>query len=94
MNQLNSNFTFEFTTFCQTSRVAKSSVNFINILQAAFTRTDPNSAKKTDNLTAFFVHLGSARVKAAHRTLMKLTPGFHFCDASFSNYNWKFSNLI
>jgi hypothetical protein len=36
---------------------------------------DPKRAKKTDNLTEFFMLLGSARVKAACRILMKLTPG-------------------
>ncbi len=52
-------------------------VNFINILRAAFLSADPESAKKTDNLTVFFVLLGSASVKAASRTLMKLTPGVY-----------------
>ncbi len=28
-------------------------VNFINILRAAFALTDPDSTKKTDNLTVF-----------------------------------------
>jgi hypothetical protein len=28
-------------------------VNFINVLQAAFTHPDPESAKETDNLTVF-----------------------------------------
>jgi len=49
-------------------------VDFINILRAAFERADPKSAQKTDNLTVFFALLGSAHVKAARRTLMKLTP--------------------
>ncbi len=31
-----------------------SGVNFINILQAAFTNADPESTKKTDTLTVFF----------------------------------------
>ncbi len=35
-------------------------VNFINILWAAFTLADPESAKKIDNLTNFFALLGSA----------------------------------
>jgi len=39
--------------------------NFINILQEAFTRTDPKSVKKTDSLTVLFALSGSARVKAA-----------------------------
>jgi len=49
-------------------------VNFINILRAAFARTDPKSTKKTYSLTIFFLLLGSVRVKTACRTLMKLTP--------------------
>ncbi len=48
--------------------------NFINFLPAAFALADPKSAKKTDNLTVFFVPLGSAHLKVAHRTFMKLTP--------------------
>jgi len=50
-------------------------VNFINILRAAFTRADPKSTKKTDDLTVFFALSGSAHVKAGRWTLMKLTPG-------------------
>jgi hypothetical protein len=49
-------------------------VDFINVLQAAFTFADPKSVKKTDFLTVFCALSGSAHVKAAHRTLMKLTP--------------------
>jgi len=39
-------------------------VHFINMLWAAFTSADPESAKKTDNLTVFFALFGSACVKA------------------------------
>ena len=49
-------------------------VNFANILRAAFTCKDAKSAKKLLNLTVSFALLGSARVKAACRTLVKLTP--------------------
>ncbi len=49
------------------------SVNFINFLWAAFTRTDPKSAKITVNFTVFFALLGSGSIKAAHRKLVKLT---------------------
>jgi len=35
---------------------------------------DPKSAKKTDNLTVFFVLLGFVWIKTAYRMLMKLTP--------------------
>ncbi len=51
-------------------------VNFINILQAAFTHEDSKNAKKTVKLSVFFTLLGSARTKAARRMLMKLTPGW------------------
>jgi len=50
-------------------------VNFINILRVAFACADPESSKKTENLTVFFALLGSAPLKAACRALMKLTPG-------------------
>jgi hypothetical protein len=67
---------------------------FTNVLLAAFTPADPESAKKTNNLTVFFTLLGSARVKAAQRALMKLThdlltisinffPLFHFWEIYF-----------
>jgi hypothetical protein len=49
-------------------------VTFTNILQAAFSRADPKNAKKTDRLSVLCALLGSARVKAALRMLMKLTP--------------------
>jgi hypothetical protein len=55
-------------------------VNFINVLQAAFAQADPKRAKKTDNLTVFYVLSGSAGTKAARRMLMKLRPGFCFLN--------------
>jgi len=42
--------------------------------------TDSKSAKKTDNLSVFFAPLGSVRVKAAHKMLVKLTPGVNFTN--------------
>ncbi len=50
-------------------------VNFINVLGAAYTGVDPKSAKMSANSSVFFALLGYARVKAARRTLMKLTLG-------------------
>ena len=55
-------------------------VNFTNILRAAFTHTDPKSAKKD----SFIGLLGSARVKAARRMLLKLTPGVSPISEYFS----------
>ena len=51
-------------------------VNFVNVLRAGFTHTDFESAKKTVKLSSCFALLGSLRVKAARRMLMKLTPGY------------------
>jgi len=41
---------------------------------------DPKSAKKTVKLSVFFALWGSALVKAAQRTLMKLTPGLKYIN--------------
>ncbi len=54
----------------------RSGVNFINVVRAAFLHADAKSAKKTVKLSVFFALLGSVRIKAASRTLMKLTPHF------------------
>ncbi len=51
----------------------KSGVNFINILLADFALADPESAKKTDNLTVFSEILRSVLIKAGHRRFMILT---------------------
>ena len=50
-------------------------VNFTKILQAAFTCADPKSAKKMFKLSSFIVLLEYVRIKAARRTLVKLTQG-------------------
>jgi len=52
-------------------------VNFINILLATLMLVDPERVKKIENLTIFFMLLGSASVKAVCRRLMKLCPGFN-----------------
>jgi len=48
-------------------------LNFISVPCTAFTRADPESVKDTDDLN-YFTLLGSSSVKAAHKTLVKLTP--------------------
>ena len=58
-------------------------VNFTKILQEAFTRADPKSAKKTVKLSSFIALLGSARVKAARRMLLKSSEGVIDECASF-----------
>ena len=73
-------FYWEVTSRCQNyflkNQITKPpGVNFTNALRAAFTRADPKSTKKLLNLMVFFALLGTARVKAAHRMFVKLTPG-------------------
>jgi len=51
-------------------------LNLINIFTLSFYARRSRKRKKTYNKTVFFTLLGSARVKAVRRTLMKLTPGF------------------
>jgi len=54
-------------------------VNFINVLHVAFMLTDHKSAKKTvKTLVSFFAFSGSALVKAARKTMVKLTRGLFF----------------
>jgi len=65
-------------------------VNFINILQAAFTFAEPKP-QKTDDLATFFFDFGICSQKTACRTLMKWTkvsisPTFYehiFCTIVF-----------
>jgi hypothetical protein len=59
---------------------------FINVLLTAFTRADPKRYKDTDDLTVFFMLLGSMSVKAANKMLVKLTLGvncINFLEAAF-----------
>jgi len=62
--------TFEFSFFALTQRHG---VNFIKVLQAAFTHPDPKSTKEIVKLPVFFALSGSEHKKAAHRKLMELT---------------------
>jgi len=56
-------------------RLGESGLNFINILRTAFTLADPKSVKRYWRLDWVLTLLGSTRIKAVRRTLMKLTPG-------------------
>jgi len=55
-------------------------VNFINILQAVLTSKHPKSVKIHSSCQYLFTLLGLAGVKAAHKMLMKLTPGANFIN--------------
>jgi len=48
--------------------------NICLIIKTTFMLADPKSARKTVKLSVFIALLGSWCTKAAHRTLMKLTP--------------------
>jgi len=61
-------------------------VNLINTLHAAFTSADPETPKKTDDLTVFFVLLGSAHAKGAHKALVKSTLGLNFISVSYKDF--------
>jgi len=50
------------------------------ILSAAFMLVDPKSAKKDCRLDCILVLLESARIKAVHKMLMKLTPVVNFTN--------------
>jgi len=64
----------KFGNFQKTHLVGAIRGQFINVLHTAFTLEDPKGVKTTINLTVFFTLSGSGCVKAARRTLMKLTP--------------------
>jgi len=49
-------------------------------MRSFYTNRSQKHIKKTDNLTIFFALLGSARIKADFRKLMKLTPGVNFIN--------------
>ncbi len=55
-------------------------VNLIYVLREAFAHSDPQSAKKTENLNVFFVLSGPACKKAAHRMLVKWRPVVNFTN--------------
>jgi len=52
----------------------RAGVNFINVLRAAFMCADPESIRTQPTRQYHFTLLGSGRVNAARKTLMKLTP--------------------
>jgi hypothetical protein len=64
--------------------------NFINILSTDFTLVDPECVKKIDNLTVFFMLLGSVQIKAVRRILMKLTPGVNFNNILGAHFSYEF----
>jgi len=51
-------------------------VDLINVLRTAFTHVDPECAKKRVSQQYHLALLGPTSVKAARKTLVKLTPGF------------------
>ena len=75
-----------FLAFHLIVRRMSSGVNFIIVLRATFMHADTKSAKKTVKLSSFFALLGSVSLKAARRTLVKLTLGFNFINMLTSNF--------
>jgi len=68
------------------SNQLQSGVNFTNIFTRSFCARWFWKHKNTDDLTVFFTLLGSVRVKAVHRMLMKLSP-----DIKENSGDWDFS---
>jgi len=51
-------------------------VNFTNVLRTAFTPVAPQSVRIQSSYQYLFRLLGSTSVKAVHKTLVKLSPGW------------------
>jgi len=71
-------------------------VNFTNLLCAAFMLVDPKGVKKTDGLTVFITLLGSTRIKAVCKSLMKLSLELVTlsCDGYLLSYNWRLTDCL
>ncbi len=67
-------------------------VNYTKILQVAFSRKYPKCSKRQSSHMCFFAHLGSACIKTASKTLMKLTLGFGFCQEPLLSFLTPFFN--
>jgi len=61
-------------------------VNFTNILRAAFLLISFRQKNTHKLCQVFFELLGSASAKAAHRILLKLTPGLNFINISLKAF--------
>jgi hypothetical protein len=62
---------------------------FTHSFYAQRTRADLKSAKETGSLSAFFALLGSARVKASHKALVKSTPGVDYINILHASFLYK-----
>jgi len=82
MSRVNKALLINLFTAALHSKSVVPGVNFINILRAAFTRVGPKSAKRLS-----FALLGSACVKAACKTLMKITPGVRSLPLDLTHMN-------
>ncbi len=67
-------------------------IDFTNIFTHSIKPVTPQSVKFKSNFQYLFTLLGSANIKAAHRTLMKLTPG-HSTKKINSQRNGKGGNI-
>jgi len=72
-------------------KLAKSMFVATNVLTAkTFLARRSPKRKKIDDLTFFFMLLGSKRAKAAaHKTLVKLTPAVNFINVPLTNFSYK-----
>jgi hypothetical protein len=55
-------------------------VHFTNMFTLGFYEQDPKSKKIQSSYQCLFAHLGSLRLKASRKTLVKFTPGHFMCQ--------------
>jgi len=68
-----------------------SGVNFINVLSTAFTHVDPECTKRQSSQQCHLALLGPTSIKAARKTLVKLSPGGcngFVCTIEFEPGSW------
>ncbi len=77
-----------FFTFFISLKIA--SVDFTNILRTAFMLKDPQSANCQLHLDCLLSRLGSSRLKAARKMLVKLTPAVNFINVLCANFSYEY----
>ncbi len=68
--------------------------NFINVLRAAYTLPDPDSAKRQESCQSFFTFSGSAQVKSAHKMLVKLAPHLYASQCRTIDVNEQLNHFL
>ncbi len=91
-HQLGNGYLFAFIELFQ-SRV-RGTISPTYLRSLSFYACRSQKCKKTDNLTVFFTLLGSTRVKAVRRTLMKFSPCLNRLLAYILTWNMIHNPLV